>query len=249
MVRSRWLLAYTLCFFVVTGALLSFDGSGPKALLSLTNVVLILIPLVNIVFGTMYLYNAREFNELLLSQPVNRRQLFGGLYLGLSLPLSAGFLAGVAVPFAVFGIPDGATARALLVLALTGVLLTFVFIALAFLISVRLEDKVKGLGVAIALWLAFAVLYDGAVLLAVTAFADYPLERPLVALMLLNPIDLARVLLLLQFDISALMGYTGAVFQQFFGSAGGAALALLALALWVAAPVLAAARAFRRKDF
>ena len=43
-------------------------------------------------------------------------------------------------------------------------------------------------------------------------FADYPIERPMLGLMLANPVDLARVVLLLRFDVSALMGYTGAVF-------------------------------------
>jgi len=80
-------------------------------------------------------------------------------------------------------------------------------------------------------------------------FADYPLERPLLAVMLLNPVDLARVLMLLQLDVSALMGYTGAVFKSFFGSAGGMLLACGALLLWAAAPPLAALHLFRRKDF
>jgi Cu-processing system permease protein len=248
-VRSRWLIAYTLFFLLVTDALLRFGGSGAKAMLSLMNVVLFIIPLVTVVFGTVYLYNAREFTELLLAQPVSRRQLFGGLYLGLTLPLSLGFLVGLGVPFAVHGLEDPTQRGALATLAATGVALTFVFTAIAFLIAVRAEDRLKGLGAAIGLWLLFSVVYDGLVLLAVALFADYPLERPMLGLMTANPIDLARVLLLLQFDVSALMGYTGAVFQRFFGGAGGIAIAAGALAAWVAVPVLLAARAFHRKDF
>jgi Cu-processing system permease protein len=67
--------------------------------------------------------------------------------------------------------------------------------------------------------------------------------------MLLNPIDLGRVLVLLDLDLSAMMGYTGAVFRRFFGGTLGAGVALGALALWVAAPLGLAARGFRRKDF
>ena len=52
-------------------------------------------------------------------------------------------------------------------------------------------------------------------------WSDYPLELPLLGLTLLNPVDLGRVLLLLQFDNAALLGYTGAVFERFFGSALG----------------------------
>ncbi|HEX7941328.1 MAG TPA: ABC transporter permease subunit [Gemmatimonadaceae bacterium] len=248
-IRSRWVIAYALFFLIVTDALLRFGGGGTKALLSLMNVVLFIIPLVNLVFGTMYLYDAREFIELLLAQPVRRRQLFAGLYLGLALPLSLGFLVGIGAPFAVHGLDDPSQWGTLAALALCGVLLTAIFIAIAFLIAVRLEDKVKGLGAAIALWLVFAVLYDGIVLLAVTIFADYPLERPMVALMMANPVDLARVLLLMRFDVSALMGYTGAVFEKLFGTASGAALALGVLAAWCAVPLAVGGRWFQRKDF
>jgi Cu-processing system permease protein len=45
------------------------------------------------------------------------------------------------------------------------------------------------------------------------------------------------------------MGYTGAVFQSFFGGLWGAALAFLALVLWTVAPALAGLRSYRRKDF
>ncbi|HEX6537441.1 MAG TPA: ABC transporter permease subunit [Gemmatimonadaceae bacterium] len=248
-VRSRWVLAYALFFFLVTDALLRFGGDGTRALLSLVNIVLFIIPLVTIVFGTMYLYDAREFTELLLAQPVHRRQLFAGLYVGLALPLSLGFLAGVGLPFALHGLGGATEGATLAALALAGVLLTSVFTAIAFLIAVRSEDKVKGLGLAIAIWLAFAVVYDGLVLLAVSIFADYPLERPMVAMMLANPVDLARVFLLMRFDVAALMGYTGAVFERLFGTERGVILALGVLGAWCAVPLALGLRWFQRKDF
>jgi len=137
----------------------------------------------------------------------------------------------------------------LLVLALCGTLLTFVFTGLAVWIATRFEDRLKGFGAAILLWLAFAIVYDGVVLVIAGAFADYPLERAMITLMMLNPVDLARVLMLLRLDVAALMGYTGAAFERFFGSGAGAALALTALLAWWAAPVALGLRAFRRKDF
>jgi Cu-processing system permease protein len=79
-------------------------------------------------------------------------------------------------------------------------------------------------------------------------FADYPIERPLLGLMLANPVDLARVLLLLRLDAAALMGYTGSVFARFFAGTG-IVVASAMLCLWIAAPVAASARWFNRKDF
>ena len=92
------------------------------------------------------------------------------------------------------------------------------------------------------------MLYDAAVLMAAVQFADYPLERPMLAAMVANPIDLARLLVLQQFDVAALLGYTGAVFQHFFQGAG-AFVAASATLLWVALPAFAGARLFQRKDF
>ena len=247
--RSRWLLGYTAFFLLATDALLRFGGDGTRAVISLTNVVLLVVPLVTIVFGAMYLYDAREFVELLLAQPVSRRQLYQGLYAGLALPLAGAFAGGVGAPFLLHGALGAMPRGTLPTLLAIGVALTLAFTGLAFCIAVRSEDRVRGLGSAIALWLAFAVLYDGLVLLLATLFADYPLERLLVGLTLANPVDLARVALLLRLDVSALMGYTGAVFEHFLGSAGGVLLSLSALAAWVVLPFLMGSRAFERKDF
>jgi Cu-processing system permease protein len=247
-VRNRWLIIYALLFLALTDALFRFGGSGSRVILSLTNVVLALIPLVSIVFGTMYLYNAREFIELMLAQPVGRGPLFAGLYGGLALPLALSFVVGVGLPFVYFGAIAG-QAAGFLALVGTGVLLTLVFTALAFLVSLRFHDRAMGLGAAILVWLSAAVLYDGALLLAIALLRDYPLETPVLAASLLNPVDLGRVLLLLQFDLSALMGYTGAVFERFFGSRTGTLVALGALGLWTAVPLMVGLRWFRRKDW
>jgi Cu-processing system permease protein len=247
--RSRALIVYALFFFGLTDVLLRFGGGGARAALSLMNVVLLLIPLVAIVFGTIYLYNAREFTELLLAQPVHRRQLFAGQYLGLAVPLSAAFVVGLGSALALHAGEDVDHVATLVVVTASGIVLTLIFTAFAALIVARVDDKVKGIGIAIGLWLAGTVLYDGLVMLGLMAFADYPLERPALAAMIANPIDLARVLILMRLDVSALMGYTGAVFEKFFGSAGGTALASLALVLWTGVPLLLGARRFQRKDF
>lgn len=246
-VRSRWILIYAVLFLLMTDLLFRFGGSGDRVVLSLMNVVLLLVPLVSIVFGTMYLYHAREFVVMLLAQPVDRTSLYLGLYGGMTIPLAGGFLAGVSLPF-LWHDPGGSGA-ALAVLLMTGILLTLAFTALAFLLAVSFEDRAKGLGAAVLVWLLAAVIYDGAVLLVVVLFGHYPLERPLLALIALNPIDLGRVLLLLQLDVAALMGYTGAVFERFFGGWVGRTVAFGALTMWAVLPFLLGLRRFRVKDF
>lgn len=248
-IRGKWLLFYGVFFFVLTEGLFRFVGDGSRVLLSLVSLVLLLVPLVGVLFGTVYLYGAREFNELLLAQPINRRQMFGGLYIGLAVPLAGAMLLGIGFPFLLHGFPGGREFVTLLFLLGTGVALTLAFVALAFVIAVCVTDRLKGLGAAILLWMAFSFLYDGLVLLGVSALADYPLEKGLIVAMLLNPVDLGRVLLLMRLDVAALMGYTGASFEAFFGTAGGLALAAAALGGWILAPVLLGFHLFSRKDF
>ena len=245
--RNKWLLFYALFFFVVTDGLFRFGGGGAKVIISFMNIMLFIIPLVSILFGTMFLYNSREYIELLLTQPVKRRVLFAGLYLGLALPLVAGFVLGVSIPFALYD--DGGQLATLGLLLLSGTFLTLMFTALAFFIALRNEDRARGFGISILVWLIFSFVYDGIILFASFSLADYPIEKPLIAASMLNPIDLARILILLKTDFSALMGYTGAVFQNFFGSSLGITVSLLTMLVWTMIPAILGTRTFEKKDF
>ncbi len=247
--RNRWVIAYAIFFLAVTDVLLRLGGSGPRALLSLLNVVVLLIPLVTIVFVTIYWHGAREFNELLLSQPVARATLFHGLFAGLIIPLSLAFVVGVTIPVLVQRAADAETLRLLALMLVAGCALTAVFGALAVLIAGLVDDRLKGLGIALGVWLLMTVAYDGLILWVAMTFQDYPLEGAMLALSFADPVDLARVLLVLRFDVSALMGYTGAVMQRILGSPLGMAAALGGLAAWSIIPGLFALRAFRRRDF
>jgi Cu-processing system permease protein len=246
--RSRWLLSYAAFFAVAAWALLRFSDAGQKALLALVSVVLFVVPLASVVFGSMYLYGAREFVELLLAQPVPRRTLFGGLYLGLAVPLSLAVTAGVAVPVVLQGGSGDSLGITALIVAMA-IALSMAFAGLAAIIAYSIQDRARGLAAALGAWLILAVAYDGIALLLATQFADYPLERPMLAAMIANPVDLARLLLLLHFDAAALLGYTGAVYQRFFSGVAGIAIAAGALLLWTTVPALAGGRLFLRKDF
>ena len=246
--RNKWIVAHGAGFFLVAEGLFWFGGTGPQVVLSMLNVVLIVVPLVALVFGTIHVYASREFVELLLAQPVPRGQLFAGLYLGLALPLAGAFALGAGIPFAVH-LSAGAGVGALAALFAAGIGLSVAFAAIASWIALATDDRLKGVGIALGTWLAATFVYDGLVLAVTAVFGDYPLEKPMLAMMLLNPVDLARVLVLTRLDVSALMGYTGALFQQTFGTAVGTTAALAALVVWCAVPLAMAVRRFRRRDF
>lgn len=141
--------------------LFRFGGGGSRVALSLMNAVMFIIPLVRTIYGTMYLYNARDFTTLLLSQPIRRNMLFIGMYLGLMFPLALCFVLGVLIPFLWF---DGDKSLSVLVLLLvSGVMLTLIFTAFALLLTTQFDEKVKGFGATLVLWLFLAVVYDGIV--------------------------------------------------------------------------------------
>ena len=247
-IRSKWLICYAAFCLMAAEGLLRFTGGDDKALLSLGNIVLFVIPLVTVVYGTVYLYNSREFIELLLAQPLKRRTLFAGLYGGLAVPLTAAFAAGVSIPFAARGLTAAAQSSFAVILT-GGAILTLVFTGLAFCIALKFEDRLTGLGAGLAVWLLLALVYDGLVLLIVALSPDRTIEKSLLALSIANPIDLVRIGLLLQFDISALMGYTGAVFNRFFSGTVGLAVIAAALTTWISVPLYLGFSAFEKRDF
>ncbi|RNI24127.1 ABC transporter permease subunit [Rufibacter latericius] len=242
-VRSKIIIAYTLFLLLLSIGLFNLGGSADKGLLSLLNLVLLTVPLISVVFATTHFYNSYEFMELLVAQPIDRRKIFLSEYLGVAFSLSAAFLVGVGVPVLLFG-----ASLTGVYLVLTGVFITFIFVAMAFLASVITRDKAKGIGIALLLWFYFALIYDGIVLFILYSFGDYPLEYATLAMTALNPVDLGRILVLLNLDVSALMGYTGALYKSILGSLWGISLAFGLLVVWVLAPLLWARRIFSRKD-
>ena len=94
-----------------------------------------------------------------------------------------------------------------------------------------------------------AIIYDGLFLLTLIVFQEYPLDTFSLAATVFNPIDLSRILILLELDISALLGYTGAIFKAFFGTQLGIISALAMLLIWTLVPLWTFIRRANRKDF
>lgn len=242
--RSRFIIIYTLLLLILSFAIIYLGKDITKAVVSLLNIVLLLVPLVSIIFGTIHFYNSGKFIEMLLALPIKRKSIFWAEYIGLSSSLSIGFIIGVGVPLLAYG-----ASTVGVYMLMTGVILSFIFTALAFLSSVINKDKAKGIGLSLVIWFYLSILFDGLVLLVVFLFNDYPLQKLILVFTALNPVDLARVLILLKLDISALMGYTGATIQNFFGSMAGSIFSLGFLLVWVFTPALWALRIFNRKNF
>lgn len=241
--KSKIVVAYTIILAVLSWSSFTLEDNSAKGILTVLNVILFTVPLVSILFATIYLYNSCEFIELLLSQPIKRRKIWLSLFFGLSLSMVLSFFIGAGIPLLVFS-PDNVGFMMIII----GCLISIIFVALAFLSAIITRDKAKGIGIAIMTWLYFALLFDGMVLFLLFQFSDYPIENAMVGVTALSPIDLARIQILLHLDVSAMMGYTGAIFKDFFGTSMGLAVSFLLLCLWAIVPFFISLKKFNTKD-
>ena len=241
--NNRIVLVYTFILAVLSWSVFSLEDSSTKGLLSLLNIILLIVPLVSIIFTTIYLYNSAEFIELLLSQPIQRKKIWLSLFVGMSVSMVLAFVIGAGIPLLIYE----ASSVGFMMLG-TGCLVSVVFVAIAFLSAIITRDKAKGIGISIMLWLFFALLYDGLILFLMFQLSDYPIEKAMVGISALNPISLARILILLHLDVSAMMGYTGAIFKDFFGTTTGLFISFFLLILWVIVPFYISLLKFKKKD-
>ncbi len=241
--KNKIILMYTLVLAVFAWSVFSLEDNTAKGVLSLLNVILLTVPLVSIIFSNIYMYNSSEFIELLVSQPIRRKTIWLSLFTGLVVSMNMAFISGVGIPVFIF-VPDMTG----LFIVITGMLITTIFISIAMLCSILSRDKARGIGIAIMTWLFLTLIYDGLVLFMMFQFSDYPIEKPMVIVSALNPIDLARIMVLLQIDVTALMGYTGAIFKHIFGTSFGLIVSFGLMILWIVIPFLISLKKFKNKD-
>ncbi len=205
--KSRFAIIYTVFLVLVAVSIYQVSDDLSKVSLSLMNILIMIVPLISAVFATTHFYNNLEFIELMLAQPVKRSQVFLSQLFAVILMLSLSIVVGFGVPMLLWGADSS-----LITLLAVGVILSAVFTGFAFLASVITRDKAKAIGISLALWIYFSLVYDG-------------------------------------LDISALMGYTGAFFQQFFSSGLGVLVSAGALVIWMFWPSLIASSVFGKRDF
>ena len=241
--KNKIVLVYTLILAILSWSSFGMEDNTAQGMLTVLNVILFTVPLVSILFATIYIYNSAEFIELLVSQPIKRSKIWISLFISLALSLIISFLIGSGIPLLI----NAPNLNGIMML-LIGVLITAIFVSLAFLSAIFNRDKARGIGASIVIWLFFALIFDGLILFLLFQFSDFPIEKPMIFVTSLSPIDLARIQMLLHLDASAMMGYTGALFKEYFGNGIGIIISLLLLILWVIIPFILSLKKFKTKD-
>lgn len=243
------LLAMGLSYFGLVGAGYAEITGFARTTASLLNLVLILLPLIALFLGTSSLTSERGALELLLSQPVTRTEVMLGKFLGLGATLIASTLVGFGAAGMLIALRAGSSdfGRYLALLGLSCAL-EIAFLSLAMLIAVLTQSRIRALGTAVAVWFASVLLYDLLIVGGAVLIGAKQLSATLVLFLLLNPVDLVRVLGILALDSVTAFGATGASLMRMFGSTGAPLVLLLALVGWMIMPLLGALRLFRKAD-
>src|ERR1051326_5892199 len=93
--RNKVIIAYTIFLFIVSMCLFRMEENSGKAMLSLLNIILIVVPLISMIFSTIHYYNSYEFIELMLSQPMSRTRILLSEYSGVAVSLMSALLVGI----------------------------------------------------------------------------------------------------------------------------------------------------------
>ncbi|MBE8221953.1 MAG: ABC transporter permease subunit [Bdellovibrionales bacterium] len=247
--RNKWVFYYSGLFFILTYLIIRFGGAQPlQASGSLLSLVILLVPIFSLIFGSVSFIETLGFMELMAAQPVKRSSIYIGKCLGLSISLSMSFLLGMGLAIILSLSHSDKGLGTIIMLLVLGVMLSFVFVSFAFLLANLSNKKEIVLGLVLTIWFYFFILHDLIMFGVVVSFGDYPLEWLILTMSALNPIDLSRVIITLHMDLSSLMGASGALIYNFFGGAKGIVLGMSMLCLWFTAPLLIGIKIFNKRN-
>ena len=257
--ETRWLFAFAALFALLVLGLsyfglaqsreVGFQGFA-RVTLSLMNLVLVIVPLTGLMLGVTSIAGGGESLSLLLAQPVSRGEVLAGKFLGLAAALAVAQALGFGGGGVVVALNGGPSqVSGFLVLTLLSLVLGWVTLATAICIAALWPDRLRAMSIALMLWLLMVIAYDLVVLGATTLLSGLPLQSVLFPALIVNPVDLVRVLTTLAVGSGALFGPTSAVLMRMFGTTAGVGLGLAVLLIEGAVPLVIAARVFRRRDW
>jgi ABC-2 type transport system permease protein len=256
--RSRWMIftaaVYAIVFsgFVWLGLresqILGFTGLS-RVVLNVANAVVLAVPLVALVATTQTIVRARQsgFFELMLSQPVRRRDWFASVVLSRFVVVAGPLVVLLLLALVVGGVglmgngADGDPDLAPVVarsLAVT-VSLAWAFLGIGFWLSAVARTPERATVLALGAWIAAAALHDFALIGVLLRFRLTP--AAVFGLAALNPVEAARIAILGSVDPDlSVLGPVGFWLANTLGSTRSVAvgvgwpLFLGTLAMWAA---------------
>ena len=218
--RTRWiqLSAVTLLIFTLG---ISYFGGSPAGVVgfrkfeavfvSLLTLVTYLIPLIALVLGSGSLPEEREKGTLpiLLSSTATPGDLWNGKVAGYTLVLGgtivAGYLPALVLILVKFG---GWVIPSLLAFLLSSLLVGTSMLLLSMILSVLIRERTKVLALSLLLWIVVVILYDLSLLGLLVVTKGMVSKALFTFLLLLNPVDVFRMVNLLQVgELRTMLGF------------------------------------------
>ncbi len=257
--RNRWVISFAVLFTGLTLVIAYFGmvTSGyagfqdfTRTSASIINLGGFLIPLFALLLGVFSMITNHEYLELLVTQPVSRVRVLLGRYLGLVLTVLSATLVGFCLPGAIIALNIGVQGvLAYLLVVFYAVLLALVFTGLSLLIALLSRRRPIALGIALGVWVFYELIYGLMMLGTTLYFPAKVLKTSLLVGLMGNPIDLTRVLSLLQVGGPHLFGPAGATLIKLTGSQALSTLyGLTGVLLWLVIPLVISLRLFSRQD-
>jgi Cu-processing system permease protein len=246
--RSRWTQIFAATFAVLalavagSGYVLS-GGTGvqdfARTATSLTQLVVLVIPMMALLVGATSFSPERGAAELLFSQPVSRATLVAGKLLGLLEALTVAQALGFgAAGLVIFSQSGTEGVGGFILLFASAVVLTAIFLCIAALLGGGGgRRRTRALALAVVIWFVTVVLLDVAALGVASLLRSGPASRLLILATLVNPVDAVRTGALLAIQGTAAFGAASLALLRWTHGPIGAGIAIAgSLIAWIVVP-------------
>ncbi len=208
--RNRWVAGVTVVLALFAMAISYFGAAASgmvgftslsTTIVSLSSLAIFLIPLIALILAYDSIVGEEEQGTLilLLTYPLKRSELLAGKFTGHAAMLALSTLLGfgsAGLLIAIFSdqVAPWKLLAAYSIFMVTSILLGWVFIALAYLVSVMSVEKNRASGAALLIWFAFVFVFDLLLLGLLVATGGSIGDDLFGWLLLLNPTDIFRLI-------------------------------------------------------
>ncbi|WP_043531355.1 ABC transporter permease [Litchfieldella xinjiangensis] len=253
--RNRWVLAIAVILAILAVGIAYFGAAASgglgftslaTTLVSLSTLAVFLIPLIALLLAYDAVVGEQEAGTLLLllTYPLSRSALLLGKFLGHGLILAVATVAGFGIAGIAIALGGGGDlaelSLAMARLIGSSILLGWVFLAFAYLISVSVNEKARAAGLALGVWFLFVLVFDLALLALLVGMKQGGDWLPY--LLLLNPADCFRLIILAGFEATQITSGITAIASD---GAFHPSWPVLILVGWVVLPLGLAIQRFR----
>lgn len=257
--RNRWIIAISLIFALLATGLAYFGAAASgqagfttlsSTLVSLASLAVFIIPLIALMLAYDGVVGEDESGTLLLlmTYPLSRWQLILGKMLGHWGIIAFSTISGFGLSAIIIGLFADNTSWSELVgpyafFIFCATLLGWIFIAIAYVISACVVEKSKAAGIALIVWFIFVLMFDLSLLGLLVSTEGNVNAQLFPYLLLLNPTDIFRLLIIGFFADQQLSGFMSIAQHAHFSTP----LLFVSLTIWFITPVLLAIRLFNKR--